>query len=429
VTLHTAPTTRLPRHWLWPARIGWLLVLLLAVWKLALGTPLIHAEKLIPCDPTVEDCANANSPTPDDAAALERGGISLQAYASWVIAFSLFETMIWISVGILIFALRSDDWMALIASAMMILLTSGYASDPIGRAYPDLGWLAQLGFSLQNVLLFLFVGLFPGGRFAPRWMKWYWLALVILALGGDRVFSGVIGARGWPADWIWVPGWLSFLILGPYSQIYRYRKVSSPTERLQTKWVVFGFSAMAGGILLGSLLQQAGSLPGIFISDFFFGLSTLVLPISIGVSMLRFRLWDIDVIIRKTLVYGALTAILALVYFGAVTLSQSLFVAATGEQSPVAIVISTLTIAALFGRLRQRIQTTIDRRFFRSKYNAQKTMEGFAASVRDEVELDQISAYLLAVVQETLQPEQVSLWLKLGERPRAKFAPRPERSR
>jgi hypothetical protein len=137
-------------------------------------------------------------------------------------------------------------------------------------------------------------------------------------------------------------------------------------------------------------------------------------PVAVGVAILRYRLYEIDLIINRTLVYGSLTAALVVVYFGGVAITQAIFRTLTGqqEQPQLAVVVSTLVIAALFNPLRRRIQGFIDRRFYRRKYNARKTLEAFSAKLRDETDLDALSGDLVGVVRETMQPAHVSLWLR-----------------
>jgi hypothetical protein len=175
-------------------------------------------------------------------------------------------------------------------------------------------------------------------------------------------------------------------------------------ERNQTKWFIFGLLvAVAFPLVAGLFVTLPAEVEVI---------AFMAIPLGIGVGVLRYRLWDIDVIIRKTLIYTVLTVLLALVYFGSVVLLQRLFGALTGvAQSPLAVVVSTLAIAALFTPLRRRIQDVIDRRFYRKKYDAQRVLARFALTARDETDLDALTKELARVVQETLQPERVSVWL------------------
>ncbi len=194
-----------------------------------------------------------------------------------------------------------------------------------------------------------------------------------------------------------------------YAQAYRYRRAYSAVEKQQVKWFVFGMALLLVELAIVALVPPDEA--SLYLQDLF-GLVLLVIPISIGIAILRYRLWDIDVIIRKTLVYTVLTALLALVYFGSVVLLQRLFGTLTGvEQSPLAVVVSTLVIAALFTPLRRRIQAWIDRRFFRKKYDAEQVLARFALTARDETDLDALTSELVRVVQETMQPEHVSVWL------------------
>ena len=208
-----------------------------------------------------------------------------------------------------------------------------------------------------------------------------------------------------------------FLVLTLVSPVLRYQK-GNLRERQQIKWLALfgGFSVLytmlgliAYPLLTGGQVMNPGTGP---FAVFFFLTVGLFPPFAIGVAVLRHRLWDIDILIRRTLVYSILTVILTLVFFGSVVVLQALFTTVIGRQSPAANVLSTLTIAALFTPVRQRIQTFIDRRFYRQKYNAERVLVAFSTTLRDEVDLDHLTNSILGVAKETMQPEHASLWLR-----------------
>ena len=410
-TLATPSLTRIAPRWLRPAQIAWLIVLALTVVKISIGLPQQYRAMHNVCLAPAEKCQQDDYLTPQQAEQLEDGGLSLAAYARMKLVWFLFTASINAVLGLFIFWKRSNDWLALLISATLMLLNSAGLESEIRAAYPAWGSAADVVFSLGNILMFLFFAFFPNGRVAPRWMRWYWLGMVLLSL----IFYKLLILGPVIANIIVVIYWVSFLILGPYSQFYRYRHESTAIERQQTKWVVLGFAAFAGSALIGfiltSLLPKDSAVFALY-NGFYFDLVALFLPLSIAFSVLRYRLWEVDLLIRRTLQYSLVTGVLALVFFGSVTILQSIFSAISGEQSSLAIALSTLAIAALFNPLRKRVQEFIDQRFYRRKYNAEQALAEFAATVRNETDLIKMTERLTGTVQESMNPQQVSLWIK-----------------
>jgi hypothetical protein len=193
--------------------------------------------------------------------------------------------------------------------------------------------------------------------------------------------------------------------------------VSTPVQRQQTKWIVYSLAVtilLALGILVAPNIAFPAMRPGALlssVSDIVANAFLTLLPVSFGVAMLRYRLYDIDIIINRTLVYATLTALLALIYIGSIIAVQSLLRGVLNQNSNIAIVVSTLVIAALFQPLRHRVQAAIDRRFYRRKYDAARILAAFSTTLRNEVDLEHLTEDLLAVVQESMQPTHLSLWL------------------
>ncbi len=203
------------------------------------------------------------------------------------------------------------------------------------------------------------------------------------------------------------------------SMLVRYRRARGD-ERQQLKWVAYGVGVLVASVVFSELVEDAigGISPGSALSLVVDAVGTLAVPVAAGIAILRHRLYDIDVIINRTLVYGGLTAVLALVYVAGVVGAGSLVREATGqERNNLVAAGSTLAVAALFRPARARIQNFIDRRFYRRKYNATQTLERFAARLRDEVDLETMQAELLAAVHQTMQPSHVSLWLRTSVTP------------
>jgi hypothetical protein len=300
-------------------------------------------------------------------------------------------------------------------------------SLPAGEA---MAWIAAWMLPIMNGLQVSYLLLFPTGRLPSR--RWRWLAWLTVAY----VLVGVLTAAFSPGAHLGSLGPIrnplgievltqfykavlytmspALLIAATFSLFVRLRRAVG-IERQQLKWLAYA----AGGLAIGAIpiiITIAIDTPRWYewVANAILVAVTPGVPVAIGIAILRYRLYDIDLLINRTLVYGSLTAILAGVYFGSVTVTQALFSILTDQQElpQLIVVTSTLLIAALFNPLRRRIQTFIDRRFYRSKYDATKMLETFSAKLRDETDLEALNDDLVGVFAETMQPAHVGLWLR-----------------
>jgi hypothetical protein len=354
--------------------------------------------------------------------------ISIVRVINLVSVFPSFLTvLLCLTLAGLLFWRKSEHGMSLLVSFWLLgygIINAGPAEN-LHALLPGASDLIFKGLEplLSGVPSYLLFTLFPNGQFVPRWSRW----LVVLA--------GILGGLGL-ADYLMAgslrleplvnfgPVILALLISG--TQVYRYQRVSSPAERQQTKWVVFGLGLLCFLALLEIypyqiVLNWPPNTPRPLWMDFLgllWVVTLPVLPVCLTIAVLRYRLYDIDLLIRKTLIYSMLTGILGAVYFGGIVLTQQIFRTATGETPDIVIVISTLLIAALFSPIRRRVQDTIDRRFYRRKYDAEKTLAKFNQTLRNEVDIEALKAQLVGVVNDTMQPTHVALWLASNDKGR-----------
>jgi MFS family permease len=277
-----------------------------------------------------------------------------------------------------------------------------------------------------------YILLFPTGRLPSRRWRWLgWLTVTYVVVGvilGAFSSGALLGMLGPIQNPLGIEGFSniyykaiifimgSLLTLAVTLSVFIRLRRAIGVERQQIKWFAYAAAAYISAGTLAYPVPMVVDTP-LWFERVGFALNIAfipAIPIAIGIAILRYRLYDIDTLINRTLVYGSLTLMLALVYFGGVTATQVVFRALTGqeEQPQLTIVVSTLVIAALFTPLRRRIQSFIDRRFYRNKYDARKTLEAFSAKLRNDADLEALSDDLVGIVRETMQPAHVSLWLR-----------------
>ena len=332
---------------------------------------------------------------------------------------SIAAALVCLTLAVVLYWRRSDDWMVMFISSYLLLYGTIMAgplewAEAFYPGWPSLAVDVVQPLFLTTPTIALFV-LFADGRFVPPWTRW----LILLSI------PLTVAILYLPPSYSWTL--MGMIVLGAiYAQIHRYRHVSTPPERQQTKWVLFGFLLWL--VLMGILgvpysiemsLPAGSPLPWwTLVSSAGWWVALTIVPLSLSIGVLRYRLYDVDLLINRTLVYGSLTATLVVLYFGGIVVLQRMFVLLTGQKSTLAVVASTLLIAALFTPLRRRIQSFIDRRFYRSKYDARKTLEAFSLKLRDETDLEALNNDLVGVVRETMQPAHVSLWLRPNTLPK-----------
>jgi len=390
----------------WLMTVGFLVYTLLILIGHIVGFPLGYAYLH-----TV--CPSGCSLTPENVRALEHIGLSISFYANLYMVIQVLYILVSVGIALLIVFKKPGQWVPLGLSCFLIWFSAYEGADypALVAAYPVLNVPVQLLLFLGGGILGFYAFLtFPNGKFGSRWVLGFYLV---------SVFEGVLAVFITTPVFVLINSVFSFLsffiILGVL--IYRSRRLLNARERAATKWIILSLSIFIPTVILVFFVlpavAPADSLALLIVNIAgFFGCGINIAGILMAV--LYANAFDIDVFVRRTLVYTLLTAILALLYAGMVFGSQ--FGLATfspqAAQSPFILVGSTLVIAALFQPMRHRIQRTIDRRFYRQKYDASRVIERFSASLHSEIDLADLSEQVVAVVQETMQPAHVSLWLR-----------------
>lgn len=424
-----APTIHpghIPTRWLPLIRSVWIVCALLLMASMVASIPAYYRIMSTVCPlPDQGDCnSDFGQLAASTAQLLGQLHLSLNAYAAYFVTLNVMVSLLPWGIGILVFWHKSDEWMGLFVALLLILWGGSGVSNTLSGLWmpnpppPPFTILLIVSSAVQWIGLGAFLLTFPTGRFAPRWS---WILLVFWIISFLQPSLQPLFANS--STMIMLQGVVflleTVLIFGGalFIVVYRYRHVFDASQRQQTKWVVYAAIAWFITYLVGTALTNL--LPAQSPYQLLSPTVTILLPavflfVGLGFAILRYRLWDIDAIINRTLVYGALTTILTLTYVGVILLLHAFTQAITGQTDypPVVIVGSTLLIIALFNPLRRRIQTLIDRRFYRRKYDARKVLAAFATSLRTEVDLTHLSDHLVRVVEETMQPSHISLWLR-----------------
>ncbi len=467
-----ADETRLQGRRLVLVRIGWGVAALIGVVSFVARVPGHYTDLQRVCTGPV--CAYGQL-TPSAAHSFELLGLSLGTYAVLRSVLTVMVALTWFVIAAMLAWRKANDWVALLVALWFIFAGTATITGAFGLGSDTTVQGHDLSAQVVNRLaefgvVLLFLTLFPTRRLAPR-AAFLLLVVIGFFVAGPfpdgnpltlplrlGVLTGLLLAqiyhlwrfsgreherqRHWTTLGLtlFLGLTMMFLVIADVDrsltslakvlfygalvgadvmQLSRYWQVTSPVGRQQTKWIAFGFAVFV--TLAAVLLVPVLFLPSLGSSGSFYEtihtlvliVASLVLPVTITLAILRYRLWDIDSLINQTLVYGSLTGLLGALYAGLLISLESLAGLMNKQASqPIVLVVSTLAIAALIQPVRSRLQRVIDRRFYRRKYDAEKTLADFSATLQNEVDLEQVRSQLLTVVEETMQPAQVTLWLR-----------------
>jgi hypothetical protein len=382
-----------------------------------------------------------------DAGTFDTTPVSILGAIAWGLL-----PMVFVLIGALIVSRQPKNiigWLLMLPVLVFVLDEALFNLPEVAPTALDVGLWLQLWFDNWSWVLLIFplfhlLLVFPTGRLpSPRWRWVVGLELVMAttmmvgaAFGEEIGPLNVEGANAWtlpnPIGFlpgrafgatflvVWTIALLTMTVMSLASVVVRFRR-ATPIERQQLKWLFFAFGVFA--LVYGVGAATAGGVASGSWGDLVFALSVMGIPVSIGIAILRHRLFDIDLIIRRTLLYAVITGLLVGVYALSVFVLQNLVGGVVGENSPLTVAVSTLLIAALFNPLRRRLQDVIDRRLYRSKYDAQKVVDEFVARARDEADMNRLSANLLHLVEQTVRPAVEGLWVKGAESPTSPGVP------
>ncbi len=351
------------------ALVGWVAIALVFIALFWIDVVWDYFELSVPCVgvPGVFNDCNFAALTPAEVSVWTSWGLPLQTYAAIMLSGAAFTFLVYTALAGLLLWQQWQSWVGLTVSLALIVIpyTMFAGSRSFGEIHPSLIWPAVIASFLGNGIMLLFLYLVPNGRFSPRWAFIPMIAtFLLISFGLPFQLADRVVPTG-PIATFFNVATVTLVLFGGSLQIYRYLRDANALERQQTKWIIFGVVMLVSAIISWVLIfgralpipdgapRIIANLAGMAYSDYF---ALPFLPVAITIAILRYRLWDIDVVVRRTTSYAIVTALLALVYFGSVVVLQRVFTTVTGQTSPLAIVLSTLLIAALFLPVRRRVQ-------------------------------------------------------------------------